>query len=144
MKKKLIFIVTAILLGGAMAYISYNKLNKIKTTNATAYQIGLFKNYDNALKKAKTSGGALIIKKGDDYQVIGSIRSSEKAKEQLEQYYKNQNISYYKKNITLDEEEKELLNNYELFLNQTTDPDILKKLNEKLLQELQERMNNSD
>ena len=54
MKKTLMIILSAILIGGGMAYLIFNKI-VIKDNNndeyvATAFQIGAFSNYDNAIR----------------------------------------------------------------------------------------------
>ncbi len=141
MKKKLLIILFALFLGGSMALITLYKFNfKAKTYSVAIYQLGIFKNYDNALKKAQDAKGAIIISKDDNYQVIGAIASSKESQDKLANLLKNEQLDYYLKEIDLNEESKKTIDEYELLINKTDDLEVLKKLNEELLKSILERM----
>ncbi len=142
MKKKLYSIFLALLLGGIMAFITIKKFSfASKTYTVSIYQLGVYKNYDNALSKALNAKGAIIVSKDDTYQVIGAIASSTSSKNKLENLLKEEELNYYEKMITLDEESKKTIDEYELLINKTDDLEVLKKLNEQLLLNISERMN---
>ena len=141
MKKKLLIMLFALLLGGSMALITLYKLNfKAKTYPVAIYQLGVYKSYDNALKKAQTAKGAIIISHDDNYQVIGAIASSKESQNKLANLLKNEQLDYYLKELDLNEESKETIDKYELLINKTDDLEVLKKLNEELLKNILERM----
>ena len=124
-----------------MALITLYKFNfKTKTYPVAIYQLGVYKNYDNALKKAQDAKGAIIISRDDNYQVIGAIASSKESQDKLANLLKNEQLDYYLKELDLNEESKETIDEYELLINKTDDLDVLKKLNEELLKSILERM----
>ena len=141
MKKKIMTIILAIILGGSMALITLKKFNfKDKTYTVSIYQLGVYKNYDNALKKAQDAKGAIIISKYDNYQVIGAIASSPDSKDKLATLLKKEKLDYYLKQLDLNEESKKTIDKYELLINKTDDLEVIKKLNEELLKNILERM----
>ena len=140
MKKKLISILLAFILGGTMAIITYYKINLKSKNNAYIYQLGIYKDYNNALNKANLSNGALIAKKDDMYQVIGAISLNEEAK--AEKVLDEKQLDYYKKEVKLDDNLIKTISEYELLIDKTEDLDLLTKLNNDLLKELQERISN--
>ena len=142
MKKKFYLIIFAIFLGGVMALITINKFSfNQKTFIVSIYQLGVYKNYDNALAKARNAKGAIIVNNDDTYQVIGAIASSKTSKDKISLLLKNENLDYYEKEINLDAESKKTIDEYELLINKTDDLEVLKKLNEQLLANISERVN---
>lgn len=139
MKKKLFFL--AFLLGSSMALITIYKFNfKEKSYSVAIYQLGVYKNYDNALRKAQDSKGAIIISNEDNYQVIGAMAYSKTSKEKLANLLKNEKVDYYIKELSINEDAKNQILEYELLINKTDDLEVLKKLNEDLLKSITERM----
>ena len=142
MKKKFYLIILAIFLGGVMALITINKFSfNQKTFIVSIYQLGVYKNYDNALAKAHNAKGTIIVNNDDTYQVIGAIASSKTSKDKISLLLKNENLDYYEKEINLDAESKKTIDEYELLINKTDDLEVLKKLNEQLLANISERVN---
>ena len=79
-----------------MALITIYKFNfKEKSYSVAIYQLGVYKNYDNALRKAQDSKGAIIISNEDNYQVIGAMAYSKTSKEKLANLLKNEKVDYY-------------------------------------------------
>ena len=83
MKKVLIIILGAILIGGGLAYIVFNKIvfkeeDTVNTKVVNAFQIGVFSNYDNALKVADRNNGVVIMD-DDLYRVYVAILSDKEA-----------------------------------------------------------------
>lgn len=144
MKKKIYLLLFAFFLGGTMAYITYKKVKlyipKQEVSSYQAYQVGVYKEYQNAVFKAQEAKGAIIVPQNDTYQVIVAIAKSDRNKAKIEELLHRDNVSYYKKEITLNEEEKEVVEDYEVMMEQATDLDALKLMNQKLLKTLQERV----
>ena len=124
-----------------MALITIYKFNfKEKSYSVAIYQLGVYKNYDNALRKAQDSKGAIIISNEDNYQVIGAMAYSKTSKEKLANLLKNEKVDYYIKELSINEDAKNQILEYELLINKTDDLEVLKKLNENLLKSITERM----
>ena len=124
-----------------MALITIYKFNfKEKSYSVAIYQLGVYKNYDNALRKAQDSKGAIIISNEDNYQVIGAMAYSKTSKEKLANLLKNEKVDYYIKELSINEDAKNQILEYELLINKTDDLEVLKKLNEDLLKSITERM----
>lgn len=144
MKKKIYLFFFAFLLGSTMAYITYKKLKVIPSPSEDssyfAYQVGIYKEHLNAVAKAEETKGAIIISDKDMYRVVVAITNSNINTSKIEDMLKKEGISYYKKEIVLNEEEKEVVNNYGVMIEQTKDLDSLKLINQKFLQTLQERV----
>ena len=142
MKKKLFTIILALFLGCSMALITVHKFSfKKETYSVSIYQLGIYHNYDNALKKAESAKGAIIVSNDDTYQVIGAIAHSKTSKNKLTSLLKNEDLDYFEKEINLDDEIKQTIDEYEILINKTDDLKVLKKLNEQLLSNISERMN---
>ena len=142
MKKKIITILVSLFLGGSMGFLTIHKFNFENTTyKFSAFQLGVYKSYDNALEKAKTANGAIIISKENGYEVIGAIAHSDASKAKLKELLVKDNLEYYQKDIILNEKVKETVDEYELLINATDDYVVLEKLNEQLLKNIEERMN---
>ena len=139
MKKKLKIIFLALILGGCFALITLLKFSSFKSV-PQLYQLGVYKNLDNAEKMADELPGAIILKNEDTYKVIGAIARSQVSKEKIESLLSKENINYYKKPINLTSDELQMVDDYELMIEKVSDYDTLKLLNEQLLKKLEERM----
>ncbi len=139
MKKKLKIIFLALILGGCFALITLLKFSSFKSV-PQLYQLGVYKNLDNAEKMADELPGAIILKNEDTYQVIGAIARSQVSKEKIENLLSKENLNYYKKPINLTSDELQMVDDYELMIEKVSDYDTLKLLNEQLLKKLEERM----
>ena len=104
------------------------------------YQIGLYKNYQNALSKAQSVKGAIIVNNDYGYQVIAAVAKSANNKEKIEQMLTEDDIQYFAKEVTLPKSANETIDEYEMVIEQTSSPDTLRILNQKLLQALEERL----
>lgn len=134
MKKKLMILFLAILVGAILSIpaLSLKKGAKITKTNMYVLQLGVYKNYDNALEKKGELEGSVIYKKGDNYYVLAGISKEVENLSFMEECLKTKDIPYYKKqmNILYDED---TYDKYVLLLKKIKDEDSLKKVNEKLL-----------
>ena len=141
MKKKLKLLFLAILLGLGLSYITYKKFEISESTiKVLAYQVGVYKEYENALTKAKSLKGSIILKKQDNYQVIAAISKNNSNTKKIEEMLNEENVSFYKKELSLNKDALEPLDYYELAMEQVENKDTLSLLNQKLLEEIQERM----
>ena len=103
MKKKLLVILLAIIVGFSFSYIMYLKPKKdnIVWVDAKAFQVGVFSGYDNALKCAERNNG-IVVEDNNMYRVYISILSNEEAIKYLSNFYDSKGINYYIKDIKVN------------------------------------------
>ncbi len=96
----------ALVLGGSIAYFIFSRRyletdeGKVKVS---AFQVGVFTNYDNALKVAQRNNGIVVSDK-DLYRVYVSILSSSEAVLKMKEYYDSIGLNYYLRDIEVDNE----------------------------------------
>ena len=118
MKKFLLFAFVAILIGGGFAlYIFKDQVVATDTTETTvsAFQIGVYKNYDNAYKVAVRNNG-IVIKEEDLYRVYIALVNKRDSISLLSNYYESIGLSFYLKEITVKKEFIDYMNRYEEML----------------------------
>ena len=121
MKKFLITIIIAIIIGACLGIYSYNKFKEddIKTVfnvnknQAFAFQIGVFDTFENAESLAEKQGG-LVILDNEKYRVYISIVND--TLNLMKSYYNEKGIAYYIRTIDVNEEFLNKLENYEAVL----------------------------
>lgn len=145
MKKFLLSLFLAVLLGGIFGFIIYKRFNNnelsvssILSKQVYAFQIGVFDEIDNA-KKLKNKYGGIIIPDNTKYRVYIALCSSSNVLTILKNYYDDLDISYYIKQIEVDDETLELINNAEELLIATT-KDNYDSIMENILKEYEKRI----
>ncbi len=101
MKKFLIVLLSAVLIGGGFAYFIFNKVtmkDEVSLVDVKAFQIGVFSNYDNALRVANRNNG-IVVNDSDVYRVYVAILSDSIAIDKLSKYYESIGLNYYIRNI---------------------------------------------
>ena len=126
MKKFFISILLAILIGGIFGLIIYKRFNNNEISVASilskqvyAFQIGVFDEIDNA-KKLRNKYGGIIVPDNSKYRVYIALCSSSNVLTILKEYYDDLDISYFVKQIEVDDEILSLINNAEEILIATT------------------------
>ena len=118
MKKYLKILGVAIIFGGLLAYLFYYDINKEvraiskKEEVVTLFQVGVFKDYNNATFFSKTFPSSLIYKDNNYYRVIIAISYHEETKLKLESIYQNSEIEYYEKEIRINKDFIEKISNF--------------------------------
>lgn len=107
MKKVLVMFLSAVILGGGIAYFIFNKV-VIKTPSedvftAKAFQIGAFTNYDNAVRVAERNNG-IVVSDEDIFRVYVAVLYDDKAIKRLESYYDDIGLNYYLKEVLVTDE----------------------------------------
>lgn len=135
MKKFLITIVIALIIGAGLGIYSYAKFQKDdplpvikKSNNVYAIQVGVFDNFENASNLA-SKYGAIVILDNNKYRVYLAIVS--KSLNVIKNYYDEQGIAYYIRNIDVNDEFYNTLLDYETVLLETNKEnynEILKKI----------------
>ena len=105
MKKKLIIIMLALVIGGSIAYFMFSReyVDDSGKVRVKAFQVGVFTNYDNALKVADRNNG-IVVNDNDVYRVYVSILSNQEAVEKMKEYYDEIGLHYYLRDIEVDDE----------------------------------------
>ncbi|MBD9074515.1 hypothetical protein EGP91_00730 [bacterium] len=137
MKKKILIILIAIAVGAVLALptLSMSSKDSSKKENMFVLQLGIFKNYDNAFEKKQSVKGSIIYQNKDVYFVLAGISKEETSLYKIEEYLKKENISYYKKQMTISYD-ADNLEKYNLLLQKMSDVETIKTLNEKVLKEV--------
>lgn len=137
MKKKILIILMAIAVGAILALptLSMSLKDSSKKENMFVLQLGIFKNYDNAFEKKQSVKGSIIYQNKDVYYVLAGVSKEETGLYKIEEYLKKENISYYKKQMTICYDADNLVK-YNLLLQKTNDEETIKTLNEKVLKEV--------
>ncbi len=145
MKKFLITVLLAIIIGGIFGFIAFKKVSSTDNTLPTlfeekvyAIQAGVFTSYDHATTLANEYSG-IIVPDSDKYRVYLAISSGSNSLSLLKNYYDQLGISYYVKEITTNDSFTSSLNQYESLLSATTEDnygpiinDILKEYEKTL------------
>lgn len=105
MKKKLIVVLLSLVLGCGIAYFIFTRkyVDSDEAVKVKAFQIGVFTNYDNALRVADRNNG-IVVSDNDVFRVYVSILSSEEAVLKMMKYYDSIGLNYYLKEISVTPE----------------------------------------
>ena len=102
MKKVLIIILCALLIGGGIAWFLFNKIvledDVLSNDEVTAFQVGVFSNYENAIRVAERNNG-IVVSDSDLFRVYVAILYDDEAISKMMNYYDNIGLNYYLKKI---------------------------------------------
>ena len=140
MKAYIKIIIGAILIGSMLAFLFYRDINSevvaltTKEYTVNLFQVGVFKDYDNALNYQNKYSPAIIYEDNNGYyRVIIGLAYHEENKVKLESFFTTLGINYYIKEIKMNEEFTEMLENYETILIKTDKKDVIDNLNSSML-----------
>ncbi len=126
MKKTLMMIILAVIVGFSFGYLFLRKFNNEVITEVSsiksqcyAFQIGVYRNKENALKAAN-DGRGIVILDNDFYRVYIALLKDENLIESLKSYYDTKNVNYYLKAIDISDKTSSILDNYEIILKRTS------------------------
>ena len=131
MKRYLFTLVLAIFLGIILAIYSFNKFQEddipviSNTSSVYAFQVGVFKDFNNANSIAVKYGGILVLD-NDNYRVY--IALANKSLNLLKKHFDEMGISYYIRSIDVDNNFYNYLNNKEDEINDSNYKDIIKDI----------------
>ena len=139
MKKILITIIGALSIGGIFAIVIYKNIDRdvkmaIKTEDTiTFFQVGVFKQEENALNFMKKYNSAIIIKDNDYFRVIIAILTNDEAIIKEKAFFDSLGIEYYLKKENVNNEEFiKKLKEYEQLLIYSSD-ETYNTINKKIL-----------
>lgn len=119
-------IILAVIVGFSFGYLFLRKFNNEVITEVSsiksqcyAFQIGVYRNKENALKAAN-DGRGIVILDNDFYRVYIALLKDENLIESLKSYYDTKNVNYYLKAIDISDKTSSILDNYEIILKRTS------------------------
>lgn len=123
MKKTILTIVLAILIGFTFGFFFLKKFTPKTITEVSniksqvyAFQIGVYKNKDNATKNA-TTNNSIVVEDNNLYRVYIALLKDQTLINNLKKYYDSIGLNYYLKAINVSYNTENIINNYELLLN---------------------------
>ena len=123
MKKTILTIVLAILIGFTFGFFFLKKFTPKTITEVSniksqvyAFQIGVYKNKDNATKNA-TTNNSIVVEDNNLYRVYIALLKDQTLIDNLKKYYESIGLNYYLKAINVSYNTENIINNYELLLN---------------------------
>ena len=123
MKKTILTIVLAILIGFTFGFFFLKKFTPKTITEVSniksqvyAFQIGVYKNKDNATKNATTNNSS-VVEDNNLYRVYIALLKDQTLIDNLKKYYDSIGLNYYLKAINVSYNTENIINNYELLLN---------------------------
>ena len=123
MKKTILTIVLAILIGFTFGFFFLKKFTPKTITEVSniksqvyAFQIGVYKNKDNATKNA-TTNNSIVVEDNNLYRVYIAFLKDQTLIDNLKKYYDSIGLNYYLKAINVSYNTENIINNYELLLN---------------------------
>ena len=140
MKTYLKVAIGAVIIGGVFAYFFYKDISKevIALTNknyeVNLFQVGVFKNQDNALNYQDNFESSIIYENGDYYRVLVGIAYHEENKVKLESFLTNKGVDYYIKKVKMNEEFIKSLENYETVILKTDKEEVINNINKAMLE----------
>ncbi len=142
MKPYIKVLIAAVIIGVLIAVFFYKDIKNevIAITNNASeislFQVGVFKVYDNALNFSESFENSLIYEDNSLYRVIIGASYHVEAKIKLEQYFTNQNITYYIKDLKVNQDIIDKISNFELILIKTESSEVINSLNKSILDAL--------
>lgn len=90
------------MIGGGIAWFLFNKIvledNVLSNDEVTAFQVGVFSNYENAIRVAERNNG-IVVSDSDLFRVYVAILYDDEAISKMMNYYDNIGLNYYLKKI---------------------------------------------
>lgn len=90
------------MIGGGIAWFLFNKIvledDVLSNDEVTAFQVGVFSNYENAIRVAERNNG-IVVSDSDLFRVYVAILYDDEAISKMMNYYDNIGLNYYLKKI---------------------------------------------
>lgn len=140
MKTYIKIIIGATLIGALFAYFFYQDINSSvealinRDDEISLFQVGVFKDYNNALNYEEKFSPSIIYNDSSYYRVIVGVAYSNEAIIKLEEFFQSEGIEYYIKRISVNEELSDSLKNYETVLLKTDSKEVIDNINNSMLQ----------
>lgn len=141
MKSYIKIIIGALLIGSLFAYFFYKDINAsveaLSSVENTVhlFQVGVFKNIDNAKNMQDNYTSAIIYEDNSGYfRVLVGIAYMEENKVKLEAFFTNLGVEYYIKDVKMNEEFTDMLRNYETVIIKSEEREVIENINAAMLE----------
>ena len=138
--KRIKIAVIVFLIGSIIAFVTYQNDEKSTYTRTIAFQLGVFKDENNAIRLKERLGG-IVIKDADVYRVYYAILHDKDNIKFIENNLKEKEVSYYIRNVNLNETIFLKGDKYETLMNKTMKDNNKLKVNNKMLNFYKEALN---
>ena len=141
MKKTIIWVILALISGAILGKLTFDKYEKIDSTNVISYNknlyslsLGAYKSLDDMQKKIKDFDRYVYIKYEDNYKAYIAFSKTEDNINKLKKIYNKKNIKTSIDKVEIDNEEFiQNLNEYEKLLDVTDDENSLLIIENQIL-----------
>lgn len=139
MKAYVKIFISAIFIGGIFAYFFYKDIKNdviaitTKKNEISLFQVGVFKNLDNAKNFQSNFENSIIYEDNELYRVIIGLSYHEENKIKLESLFIEKGITYYLKTIKVNEKLIEELENYEVVIIKSNKEEVMESINKNML-----------
>lgn len=130
--KRLKIIIVFLLIGSIMAFVNFNTKDDGFYTKTIAFQLGVFNDENNALRLKERLGG-IVIKENNLYRVYFAVLHDKDNIKFIEKTLDDRGISYYIRNVDLDESNFLKGDKYETLMNKSVKDKSKLKVNTMLL-----------
>ena len=132
-------------MGSAFAIYFLNGISKtieqsVNDNKVYAFQVGVFSVYENAKNLASSYDNAYVYQDEDKYRVFLAIYRDPEIITYMSNYYEDNNVSVYLKNINPNNKFLEELNKYETLLKQSNDKTNYINANKNILAKFRETL----
>ena len=143
MKKKILLIIITIGAGILFTFYFLNKENIYAKEEyiVYAFQVGAFKNYENAQEYSQNFESFIIKQEDNLYKVFVGIYNNIDIVNKMIVYFENNNINIYLKSLNVSKKFYNDLENYEKIILNTEDTNVYNKINESILNNYLESIN---
>jgi len=145
MKKTFLWIISALALGSLFGYIFFKEKEEEieqvwkESENLSFFQVGVFSNLENADNFSKVFNYSITLEEDGYYRVYLAILKEEENIDKLKTYLELNQIDYYVKNETINNNELlKYLSEMELLIKETMDADVMMEVNKNILQKYEE------
>ena len=138
MKKTFIVFLSAILIGASFAIYLIKGIDKTLAVSkneyeAYLYQVGVFRVSENAVRESKKYSSSIIIKDHDLYRVYIAIAIDKDVQNAYDNFFKKNNISFYKKKTMISKSCQNKIYLYEKLIKESYNESTYFKINHDLL-----------
>ena len=135
MKKNIIMIILAISSGVAFTFFFLNKgvFYAKEEYSVYAFQVGAFKDYDNAKNFINNIPSGIIVNEDNLYKIYVGIYKDIDLVNKMIVYFENKDINIYLKSVKVDKEFYNSVDSFEKILNNTEEEKIYNKTNQAIL-----------
>lgn len=141
MKKTMRTVLCAFFVGVMLSVITIldlqGKLSYFESKNVvTAFQVGVYKSKENAIKVQGQYPGSIFVFDGEYYRVYIGVAKDETCEKLLESYYLQQNLNVIPKEIEVTNQFFQEINQYEKQISKD-DMELFEKMNQEMMKKLE-------